>query len=343
MPQKKILKKNFNEFDLSRPEPLLLFELLLPQEKKYSNSIELYDFIPKYFWGKAKRVDGKFLDTLEREFEYRGESYVVQIDPANVKGKDGVTRSYYPAKREELVEDALRKFACEGQGLFLDDAASVTFTLNQLQEELRRNGHSYSKDELKDALLVCAKTQLSVATKDGKTLLVSSLFETLGLQTRDDQRAGNQKTFVFVRFNPLVTASIKQKTFRQFNYEKSMAYKSVIARRLHKRMSHHYTQASIANSYNIMLSTMIRDFGLTAYTSAAHNLRDVCLALEEMKEKGVLLTYKVDRLYDIQRKGKIADAKFHLIPSPHFAGDIMRANTHLAKILGVPTTKGRKI
>ena len=338
---KNISKKTFQEYDQGKPESLLLFELLLPQEKKYSNSIELYDFIPKYFWGKAQRVEGKYLKPLEREFEHRGESYVVQIDPANIKGKDGVIRSYYPAKREELVEDALRKFACEGQGLFLDDAASVTFTLNQLQEELRSRGHSYSKDELKDSLLICAKTQLTVSTKDGKSLLVSSLFETLGLQSRDDQRAGNQKTFVFVRFNPMVTASIKQKTFRQFNYEKSMAYKSVIARRLHKRMAHHYIQASIANTYSILLSTIIRDFGLTPYTSVAHNLRDVYLALDEMKENNVLLNYKVDRVYDSQRKGKISEAKFHLTPSPHFASDIMHANTHLAKILGVPTLKGR--
>lgn len=340
--QKNISKKNFDEYDRGKPESLLLFELLLPQEQKYSNSIELYDFIPKYFWGKAQRVDGQYLKPLEREFEHRGESYVVQIDPANIKGKDGVIRSYFPSKREELVEDALRKFACEGQGLFLDEAASVTFTLNQLQEELRSRGHSFSKDELKDSLLVCAKTQLTVSTKDGRTLLVSSLFETLGLQSREDHRAGNQKTFVFVRFNPLVTASIKQRTFRQFNYEKSMAYKSVIARRLHKRMAHYYVQASIGNSYSILLSTLIRDFGLTAYASVAHNLRDVCLALDEMKEKDVLLNYKVDKLYDSYRRGKIVDAKLHLTPTHYFAGEVIRANTHLAKIIGVPKLQGEK-
>ncbi len=155
-------KKNLNEYDQSHPTQLSLFELLLPQEKGLSNTIELYDFIPKYHWGKVERIGGEFLRSLEREFECRGQKYKVKIRPASIDDKDGKERYYYPSKREELVEDALRKFVAEGQGVFWDDAAGVTFTLYQLQEELRRNGHSYSKQEIKDALLICARTNITV-------------------------------------------------------------------------------------------------------------------------------------------------------------------------------------
>ena len=41
-----------------------------------------------------------------------------------------------------------------------------------------------------------------------------------------------------------------------------MSYKTVTARQLHKRMAHHYTQASLSEHYTIMLTTIIRDFGL---------------------------------------------------------------------------------
>lgn len=75
------------------------------------------------------------------------------FQPASLKDKNGKEKYYYPSKREELVEDALRKFAVEGQGLFLDDAAGVTFTLHQLQQKLMNNGHSYSKDQIKDVIL----------------------------------------------------------------------------------------------------------------------------------------------------------------------------------------------
>jgi hypothetical protein len=124
--------KKIDDYKQTRPVQLSLFELLLPEEKKFSNTVELYDFIPKYHWGKAKRIEGEFLRALIREFECRGKKYKVKVDPAKITESDGISRDYYPSKREELVEDALRKLATEGQGVFLDDAAGVTFTIYQL-------------------------------------------------------------------------------------------------------------------------------------------------------------------------------------------------------------------
>jgi hypothetical protein len=328
--------KKLTNYKQEKPVQLTLFELLLPSEKPYSNTVELYDFIPKYHWGKVERVNGTFLKSLDREFECRGMRYQVTIQPASLKDKNGEEKYYYPSKREELVEDALRKFAVEGQGLFLDDAAGVTFTLHQLQQELASNGHSYSKDQIKDALLICAKTNLTVTSEDGSAILVSSLFETLGLQTREDWLSQGQKSKAFVRFNPLVTEGIKARKFRQFNYEKSMSYKNVIARQLHKRMSHHYTQASITQPYSINLTTIIRDFGLTAYDRLSHNLRDVETALSEMKEKGVILSYKVDKTLDSLQRNKTTEAKITITPHPQFVGEVMQANKHQTVVKQFP-------
>ena len=322
----KVGAKKIDEYEYSKPVQLNLFELLSLQDREFSNTIELYDFIPKYFWGKSQRINGKFLEQLEREFECRMVRYKVKIDPAKISDRDGVTRDYYPSKREELVEDALRKFACEGQGLFLDDQAGVTFTLYQIQQELKRLGHTYSIREIKDALLICAKTNITVSTEDGKSILVSSLFETLGLQTREDWQGQGEKTKAFVRFNSLVTQSIKQQTFRQLNYDKAMSYKSVIARQLHKRMAHHYPQASFSNPYHFLLSTIIRDFGLTEYAQLRDNLRDVQAALEEMKEKEIIMSYQIEKTLDINRRNKLVDAKFILTPDARFISEVIRAN-----------------
>lgn len=327
--------KKLDEYDQSRPVQLTLFELLLPQDRGLSNTIELYDFIPKYHWGKVERIGGEFLRALEREFECRGQKYKVKIRPASIEDKDGVERYYYPSKREELVEDALRKFITEGQGVFLDDAAGVTFSLYQLQEELRRNGHSYNKQEIKDALLICARTNITVTSEDGNSILVSNLFETVGLQTRENWKGTGQKSRAFVRFNALVSKSIKSRTFRQINYEKVMSYKNVIARQLHKRMSHHYIQASIANPYHILLSTIIRDLGLTQYARLRDNLRDVQISLDEMQEKDVLLSYKIEKVLENSKRNKLLDAKFILIPNPIFVGDMTRANKRHSEIKNV--------
>ncbi|MBI4738261.1 hypothetical protein HY772_01650 [Candidatus Woesearchaeota archaeon] len=340
----KALKK-FEEFKQTKPEQMNLFEILAPEDQKYSNSIELYDFIPKYFWGKQERINGEFLRALERSFTCRGVSYKVKISPAKIQDKDGVHRDYYPSKREELVEDALRKLACEGQGLFLDDQVGVVFTLYELEQELQRIGHGYNKADIKDALLICAKTNIEVQTEDGKAVVISNLFETLGLQTREDWKGHGQKTRCFVRFNSLVTNSIRNKSFRQLNYEKSMSYKSVIARQLHKRMSHHYTQASVMNNYSIMLTTIIRDFGLTVYEKLSNNLRDVKKALKEMEEKEVVLNFKIEPVVDGQRKGKLLDAKIIIQPHFRFGSEMKRANERQRAILypsGQPQLPGNK-
>lgn len=328
--------KKLSQYKQDKPIQLELFELLIPSEKPYSNTIELYDFIPKYHWGKVERVNGTFLKSLDREFECRGKKYNVTVQPASLKDKNGEEKYYYPSKREELVEDALRKFAVEGQGLFLDDAAGVTFTLHQLQQELMNNGHSYSKDQIKDALLVCAKTNITVTSDDGNTVLVSGLFETLGLQTREDWESKGQKSKAFVRFNPLVTQSIKARKFRMFNYETSMGYKNVVARQLHKRMCHNYIQASITTPYSIKLTTIIRDFGLTAYERLSHNLRDIEVALEEMRDKHVILNYKVDKTLDAEQRNKMIEAKITITPHPKFVAEIMQGNRKESNINEFP-------
>lgn len=326
--------KNLEQYRQEKPVQLTFFEHLLPEERRYSNTVELYDFIPKYHWGKAERINGQFLKQLEREFECRGKRYRVKIKPASIEDKDGTERYYYPSQREELVEDALRKFVCEGQGLFLDDEAGVSFTLYQLQQELAERGHTYNLDELKAALLICANTKLEINTEDGSVTIVSSIFQTLGLQTREDwQRFGN-KTRAFVRFNPLVTQSIKSRNFRQLDYDRSMTLKSVIARQFHKRMSHHYTQASWQHPYTINLLTVIRDFGLTRYAKLPNNLRDVVAALEEMKKSDIILSFQIEKIIDTKRRNKLLDAQLTLLPHPNFSGEMKHANKRKSDIEG---------
>src|SRR5262249_55807 len=99
------------------PQQMQLFQTFLPDEdERYSNTIELYDAIPKYFTNpramEGMRQDGKYLPELERSFRHRNETYRVTIYPARVKDQAGQVKEYYPGPREELVEESLRKYAC---------------------------------------------------------------------------------------------------------------------------------------------------------------------------------------------------------------------------------------
>lgn len=311
--------KKLEDYKLSRPAEIKLFGFSTPEEKKYSNTIELYDFIPKYVWGRVAREHENYLPSLKREVECRGIKYKVIIEPGRVDGKD-----YYPGKREEIVEAALRKLACDGQGVFLDDQAGIVFSLTALRRELKRMGHTYSIAQIKDALLICTKTNIEIKTEDNKSVLVSGIFESLGMTTWEEWKEQGQQTKCFVRFHTLVTTSIKNGTFRRLNYEKYMSYKSAIARQLYKRLSHHYTQASLMNTYEIMLSTIIRDFGLTIYEHLRDNLQKVKEAIGELKEDETILESRIEKVID--NTGKLIDAKIILRPHVRFAGEMIGAN-----------------
>lgn len=287
-----------------------------------SSSIELYDAIPKYFWGTASQPQDT--DPIERPFMFRNEMLIMRIFPTKIKDAKGIYRTRLPGEREEIIEDALRKMASsQNHGCFLDGLAGVTFTLYQLRKELKRMGHTYSSREIIEALDVCNQTHIKVETASGQKKMGSSLFETVGVQTKEERKDQANRTHCFVRFNLLVTSSIKERTFRQINYEQCMRYKMALARWIHKRISHLFIQASIKETYTIGLFTIIRDSGMKQYDEIRNNVREIKKALDEMKNSGVLTKYDID----LRKNGrKIADALFTLYPGPSFIREMKEAN-----------------
>ncbi len=293
---------------------------------EYSRSVELYDFMPKYVWKgqeKIRRENSGFLPMLEREFECRSRAYTLIIHPAGIKDDEtGEAKYYYPGETEEIVEDVLRKLAIENGGLFLDDQAGITFSIHQIRQELIEIGHQRTFEEIKRALHILKKTIYELISSDKKDRIIFSPIENLGLRGREGE------TQTFVVFSRLVTESVKNVTFRLYNYKRVMRYKSLIARQLHKRMAHHFTQASIMTRYSINLTTLIRDFGLTAQSSLGKNLEKVEIALKEMasKESNVILNYNFNKTVDVKNRNKIVDVLIEIQPTHEFAQEVRKAN-----------------
>jgi len=314
--------KKFLEFEQELPEQLSLFTLLDPRkESNYSNTVELYDFLPKYVWGKSNRIQERFLESIERDFECRGKKYSLTVHPARVKTKSGVQKEYYLSKKEEIVEDALRKIAIFGEAIYLDRKIGMSFSIYQLQKELKKSGHSFSRQQIVESLNILANTKIVLTCHDDDQVWTFSPIETLGF------KGINEETHTFVRFSALVTKSIDENTFRLYDYQKVMSYKNVIARQLHKRISHHFTQANFAQSYDIMLTTLLRDFGLKPAASLHSTLEDVKEALEEMKSRGTIMSYLIgETTLDAERRNKLLNVKFSISPSVQFLNEIRKGN-----------------
>jgi hypothetical protein len=84
--------KPFERYEQKHPVQLTFFEILEPENQQYSNTVEIYDFLPKEYLGKAPRVADTYLPRLEREFECRGAKYRMKLDPARIEDKDSVRR-----------------------------------------------------------------------------------------------------------------------------------------------------------------------------------------------------------------------------------------------------------
>lgn len=322
----KAVKENLEDYIQSEPTQLKLFDLSNQNSGNYSNTIEMYDSMPKYYFGGVEREKGKTteaLPILSRDFVYRNKEFRIDISPAAlIDEESGKTISYYPSQREELVEDVIRKIAVNKRkkGIYLDDDLAVRFTYYEVEQELKKIGHGYSTTQIKQAIEICSKTIVEITSKDGKRVSqTSNLFPFVAKETKE---MGGQER-VIVMFHPLVTKSVDLGTYRSINYDRLMRLKMPLARWLHKHISHLFTQATEKNPYKINLSTIVQNSGMKNYKNISDTIRQVSKSLDELIKCQTVAKYET-KLH--KEKNKILDATFCLFMSDEFVADAKKGN-----------------
>ena len=325
-------QKLYNEYRKSRDKTLELFTLPNLYDSirdNYSTTTELYDIVPKYIHDDVEKLrtsDG-LLKPITRNFVFKKQEMVLNIIPAYLFDKQ---KSCFPSVREEIIEDVLKKLATDpAKNEFLDNRLSVRFTLYELWKELKQIKHEYSYAQIRESLQILAKTNLEISNSDNKISFSSNMFETLGrinCNSKEEDEISEEeyskKVIYFVRFNSLVSESIKNKTWKIINYKQCMSYKKVVSRWLHKRISNMFLVGDVKVPYHILLSTIIRDSGMTKYSSLRLNLAQVEKCLEEMIKVGSIDRYDAEKIYDKHKQNKIEDVKFSLYISQSFYDDI---------------------
>jgi hypothetical protein len=306
------------------PKQLSLFEVFTNGEG-YSNTIELYDALPKYNWAQKREYTNLEKDgVMSRSCTLRGKDYTVVIRPAvrpSEKGKG--TALVYPGVREELVEDVLRKLAASGSVQMTNKGVGVIFTLNQVRRELSSMGHSYNIAEIKEALQVCASATLECYADDGEALIQSTFFPTIALSSRKDYLNHGSDAVCYAVFHPMVTQSIMDLSFRRYNYKLGMSIPSPLARFIHKRMSHYWIQASETTPYTPKLVSFLSQSPRGLSEDMYSNTRAMNSALEILVKHEVISNYVTT---PIKSGRKIVDAHYLIYPHANFIRDIRNAN-----------------
>lgn len=308
---------------LESQDQMSLFEIIESPnaQRRYSNTIELYDALPKYRWEQQREFS---LDQAEmvRHCTIRGIDYKVVVKPAILRrGNRNVL--IYPGQREEIIEDALRKLAVAGHGQMMENNAGVTFTLYQLHQELKNSGHGFDINDIKEAIMVCRGATLECYGDNGESVISSSFFTTIGLTNKAEWLKQGTDARCFVMFNPLVTKSILELTFRPFNYSVGMSLNSPLARFIYKRMSHYWTQASEADPYTPSLVSFLGQSPRGLSTRMSENIRAMKNALDLLIKQEVVRDYEANQ---VKVGRSIVDVRYVIWPHDRFVKDAMAAN-----------------
>jgi len=304
------------------------------EREHLSNTIELWDSIPRYSISRQemnkRRDENGVLPPLRLGFQYRGVEYTATIFPAAMlEGERYVY--YYPSAREELVEDALRKIALQQNKGFFEQPtyrSGVAFSLYELRQELVARGHARPYQHIVQSLTIMQRSHIEIrcaGAEDRKEwVLASSYLPSLGAATKD-ALAQTPDTRWVAQFHPLLTRSLDQLTYRQFNYITMMGLPTQLARWLYKQLSIKFTFASmLGNPFELRYSTIKRDSHMLNYGRERDNQFEVDRALKELVECDMLR--EVQKRSILSAKGKVEDIVYLLYPTGNFIRAVKAAN-----------------
>ncbi len=292
-----------------------------------SNTVEIWESIPKYFFTphqiKKLRTQDGLASSYKWEFEHGGSPCIVRISPALIEQSDGKDMAFFPSSTEELVEEALKKILSEQQYGFHDPQQAETwvrFTLRMIQKELKARGRDRNIAQIKHAIEVMSGCMLSYFI-EGKEVWKGSILQDLVTVNREDF-TGDREAHHIARLPLFISKSINSLEYRQFNYDRLMSCDEQLSRWIYKRFIHRFKQASMMKDYHFMYSD-VKHSGLLQQTRERDNRRKMISALNELKDRGVLTRFE----FEERKKGRaISDVKYSVWPSLEFTREQTAAN-----------------
>jgi len=282
-----------------------LFSLL---EQNQTNCTALYDLAPRFVSRVERPDDTAYLVAIKKDFTFNGEPYRVTVSPARVIQADGKERDELPGEREQLVEDVIRRMAADCMKVH-QDQIEIPFSIYAIHRELKRHGHTFNKQEIKEALIILNKSNIEITkiveegSRKPKPILAAAAYPVLKFSDANDP-----ESTASVQLNPLLVQAIKSLAFEQINYDWMMQVKGSLARWIFKYISLMLADTT-DESHTIELSAgeIARSFGHIRKRWRA-SLTEVEKALDSLQKIGCELS-EIDSIIDNIEKKEIYSGK----------------------------------
>jgi hypothetical protein len=260
-----------------------------------SNTVELYDIIPKYARAGHEQAIVSNPDESRRTYTitYKKRTYRIQIDAAKIKNKLGKFEYVYPSTQEEIVEDVIRYLSVSQDIGFLRDNYGCRCSLYLIKAELKKRGKTRSTAEVKRSIEILGKSELTIYIEPTQhkeppvqiftgTFFSESTIMNFSQWTQSKKSRCNDTFTTKIKFHNMVTDRILEGDFRLVRYDICMNYKHPMARWLHKRISHCHKGADSKTPFMINLSTIFNDGNWCWTNRIRTNKKTLLKALEEM-------------------------------------------------------------
>ena len=321
-------KKSPPAVSIKSPQYDLFSQFVTNDQSTVSNTAELWESVPKYFFTPKQAQKLRTKDGLAKPYKwsylFKDTPFTVKIQPALIEQKDENYQAFFPGETEELVEEALKKILTD-QNCGMHDPKNVEtwirFSLSMIQRELKTRGRSRPLPKIKHAIKVMSKCIITLY-RDGEEVWEGSILQDLVTVNREKYLSNTNAQHI-ARLPLFLSHAINQLEYRQFNYDRLMCCKEQLTRWLYKKLIHRYRQASFLNDYHINFSTIREESGFLQQDRAADNRKKVIKAIEELISRNVLFSYKTKE-HRIGRK--IVDVTYIVKPSQELVKEQKAAN-----------------
>jgi hypothetical protein len=194
---------------------------------------------------------------------------------------------------------------------------------------MKRRGHTRSYQQLVQALNILSHCIIDIIPHgEGEARVTSACLASLVAVSRTKLRDDPNAKWA-VQFHPLVTGSIDQVTYRQYNYHVMMSHSTQLARWLHKQLVLKYTFADHLKPFETRYSTIKRDSGLlNSYSRDRDAVEALKSAFDELQHRAVIHGYARKDVTGPRKK--LLDVVFTIRPSFDFIRETKAANRRLA-------------
>ncbi len=306
----------------------LFSQFITNDPSKVSNTVEVWESIPKYFFTPKQveklRTDSGLAKPYKLNYIYNDIPCAVKIQPALIEQESGNYKAFFPSLTEELVEETLTKFFTKQQYGIHDPKNSeswVKFSLSMVHKELKARGRERNRNQIKHAIEIMSSCIITLY-KEEKEIWKGSILQDLITVGRDEYIEDSDAQHI-ARLPLFISHSINNLEYRQFNYDRLMSCNEQLTRWIYKQLIHKFRQANLLNHYHFMYLGLARDSGLLQQATEGRNRQKVKSSLDELINRGVLVKYQNKPLIEGR---KIIDVKYILTPTSDFINEQKSAN-----------------